>query len=66
MEQTGIPTPLIFMNQQSIQNSASPREYPLPLDDITGAIVDAALKEGLDRIVNNLPTSASPRLPPSA
>ena len=55
------------------------------LDDITGAIVDAALKihmelgpgllinfgaatlkEGLHRIVNNLPHSASPRLRDSA
>jgi hypothetical protein len=35
------------------------------LDEITGAIVDTALrihKEGLHRIVNNLPVSASPRL----
>lgn len=46
-EQTGIPTPLISMNRYSNQNSAPsapPRENPLPLDDITGAVVDAALK----------------------
>jgi hypothetical protein len=36
------------------------------LDDITGGVVDAAMKihirEGLRRIVNDLPSSASPRL----
>jgi hypothetical protein len=35
----------------------------MELDDMMGAIVDAAtLKEGLRRIVNNLFPSASPRL----
>jgi len=39
------------------------RESMMELDDMMGAIVDAAtLKEGLRRIVNNLFPSASPRL----
>jgi iron complex transport system substrate-binding protein len=46
--------------------SAPPRENPLRLMNLPdGLLINfgaATLKEGLRRIVNNLPTSASPRL----